>query len=113
MPELTPRERQVLERVCRGLSNKAIAAELGVSEQAVKAHMSRLFLKFGVENRAGLVGAAVTDRERGRHDAGRDEQTADLERQIATLTARNAELESADRGLRADADGPSGASAAD
>lgn len=99
MPELTPRERQVLERVCRGLSTKSIAAELGVGEQAVKAHLSRLFLKFGVENRAGLVGAALTGAERGRHAAD-DERAADLERQIATLTARNAELERANRGLR-------------
>lgn len=110
MPVLTRRERDVLERVCRGLSTKAIAAELGVSEQAVKAHLSRLFLKFGVENRAGLVGAAVSGAERGRHDAD-DEHAADLERQIVTLTARNAELESANRGLRAFGESPAGAAA--
>ena len=112
MPELTRREREVLERVCRGLSSKAIAAELGVSEQAVKAHLSRLFLKFGVENRAGLVSAALTGAERGRHAAD-DERAADLERQIAMLTARNAELESTNEGLRSKVAGASGATAAD
>ena len=113
MPELTRRERQVLERVCGGLSNKAIARELGVSEQAVKAHMSRLFLKHGVGNRAGLVAAAV-GAERGRLERERDSRAEGLERRIEQLTARNAELEHAnsdlrDRRQRADA----GASAAD
>lgn len=100
MPDLTPRERQVLERVCRGLSTKAIAAELAVSEQAVKAHLSRLFLKFGVANRTGLVALAVAEAERRRMTADRDTHTAELQRQVAELTARNVELESANWRLR-------------
>lgn len=60
MPNITPRERDVLGRVVSGLPNKAIAEEMGIGEQAVKAHISRLFLKFRVENRAGLAVAAMT-----------------------------------------------------
>ncbi|HEX4744105.1 MAG TPA: helix-turn-helix domain-containing protein [Candidatus Limnocylindria bacterium] len=112
MPDLTRRERQVLERVCRGLSTKAIAAELGVSDQAVKAHLSRLFLKFGVANRTGLVAVAVAEAERRRTTADRDAHTAELQRRVAELTARNADLESANQRLRTRQD-PAEATAAD
>jgi PAS domain-containing protein len=50
-----------LGRVVSGLANKSIAEEMGIGEQAVKAHISRLFLKFRVENRAGLAVAARTE----------------------------------------------------
>jgi NarL family two-component system response regulator LiaR len=54
---LTPRERQVLALVCHGLSNKRIAAELGLSEKTVKAHVSHIFGKLEVTDRtqAALV----------------------------------------------------------
>ena len=42
------------------MANKAIAEEMGIGEQAVKAHISRLFLKFRVESRAGLAVAALS-----------------------------------------------------
>jgi len=60
LPSITPREREVLERVVNGMTNKAIAEEMGIGEQAVKAHISRLFLKFRVESRAGLAVAALS-----------------------------------------------------
>ncbi|HEV8654110.1 MAG TPA: LuxR family transcriptional regulator [Candidatus Limnocylindria bacterium] len=60
MPKITPREREVLKHVAAGRANKAIADEMGIGEQAVKAHISRLFLKFRVGNRAGLAVAAVS-----------------------------------------------------
>jgi len=49
----------VLRRVVTGRANKAIAEGMGIGEQAVKAHISRLFLKFRVESRAGLAVAAM------------------------------------------------------
>lgn len=52
---LTERQREVLARVRRGLSNKEIAAELGITEEGVKAHLARLYLRFGVRNRVQLV----------------------------------------------------------
>jgi PAS domain S-box-containing protein len=55
---LTRRESEVLERVRRGVENKAIAFELGVSLQSVKEHVSVLLRKFGVANRTSLAEAA-------------------------------------------------------
>ena len=56
---LTPRQSEVLERVVRGFENKQIAKELGVSEQAVKEHVSLLLQRFGVPNRAALAEAGT------------------------------------------------------
>jgi DNA-binding NarL/FixJ family response regulator len=52
---LTPRETEVLELLGRGLSNKLIAQELHISEHTVKFHISSLYAKLGVANRAGAV----------------------------------------------------------
>jgi DNA-binding NarL/FixJ family response regulator len=57
-PELTPRERDILQGVCDGLSNPQVAARLNLSPATVKAYVSRLLEKFGVESRVGLVIAA-------------------------------------------------------
>lgn len=58
---LTPREQHVLRGVCDGLTNKQIAAEIGVSEAAVKATLQHLFRKTHVRSRAQLVRAAIED----------------------------------------------------
>jgi DNA-binding NarL/FixJ family response regulator len=52
---LTPRERQVAFLVTRGLSNKDVARELGLSEGTVKIHLHNVFQKLGAKNRYGLV----------------------------------------------------------
>lgn len=54
-PHLTPREAEVLQLIVCGLENKEAARRLGISEQAVKDHVSTLLQKFGVANRAALV----------------------------------------------------------
>jgi PAS domain S-box-containing protein len=56
-PHITPRELQVLALVLNGESNKGIANTLGVSEQAIKEHVSRLMHKLDVPNRAALAEA--------------------------------------------------------
>ena len=58
-PLLTPREREVLEALARGLGNKQIAAGLGVSERTVKFHVSSLFAKLGAGNRTEAVTIAA------------------------------------------------------
>jgi DNA-binding NarL/FixJ family response regulator len=52
---LTTREREVLELLGRGLSNKLIAQELYISEHTVKFHVSSLYAKLGVNSRAEAV----------------------------------------------------------
>jgi DNA-binding NarL/FixJ family response regulator len=52
---LTPRQRTVLALLERGMSNKAIARELGIGEITVKAHVSAILRKLGVENRLQAI----------------------------------------------------------
>lgn len=59
---LSKRERQVLERLARGKSNEAIAAELGLATQTVRNYISAVYDKLGVRSRAEAV---VWARERG------------------------------------------------
>ncbi|MFD7158503.1 response regulator [Kribbella sp. NPDC059898] len=52
---LAVRERQVLELVAKGTSNRDIARELFISEATVKTHLSHVFTKLGVTDRAAAV----------------------------------------------------------
>jgi FixJ family two-component response regulator len=52
---LTPREREVMERVIAGLLNKQIAAELGTSERTIKIHRANLMRKMEAESLPELV----------------------------------------------------------
>jgi DNA-binding NarL/FixJ family response regulator len=56
---LTPREIEVLELVAEGLSNKAVAVRLGISDQTVKFHLTSLSGKLGALNRTDAVRRAV------------------------------------------------------
>lgn len=68
-PELTAREREVLELIAAGRSNPAIARELVLSPKTVRNHISNIFAKLQVQARAEAI---VRAREAGLGTTGRD-----------------------------------------
>lgn len=52
---LTKKEKEILNFVCAGMTNKEIANKLFISEQTVKSHCNHLFKKFGVSSRLKLA----------------------------------------------------------
>jgi DNA-binding NarL/FixJ family response regulator len=56
--QLTKKEKEILECICNGLTNKEIANKLYICEQTVKSHCNHLFKKFGVKSRLKLAVSA-------------------------------------------------------
>ncbi|ASN53732.1 response regulator transcription factor [Sinomonas sp. R1AF57] len=61
-PSLTPREIQLLELLATGLSNRAIAKRVFISEATVKTHLVHIYGKLGVDNRTAAIAAATQRR---------------------------------------------------
>ena len=59
---LSTREVQVLRLVAAGLTNRAIAAELFISERTVERHVSNIFVKLDVSSRTGATAYAYEHR---------------------------------------------------
>ena len=57
--ELSPRQKDVLDSMIRGLTNKNIAEQLGIGEGRVEAHISAIFSKINAANRAEAVAIAI------------------------------------------------------
>lgn len=55
MRPLTPREKDIVDLVVKGLTNREVADHLGVSEKTVKFHMTNIFRKYEVTQRAALI----------------------------------------------------------
>jgi two-component system nitrate/nitrite response regulator NarL len=56
---LTPREHEVLQLLAEGLSNKRIAARLGISDHTAKFHVNAIFGKLGAQSRTEALAQAV------------------------------------------------------
>jgi len=54
-PALTPRELEILEMLAEGISNRAVAARLGISSQTVKFHVASILAKLGAASRTEAV----------------------------------------------------------
>jgi len=54
LSDLTPREREVAELIARGYTNPQIAAELTITRETAKTHVSRILWKLGVSSRADV-----------------------------------------------------------
>ena len=59
LPALTDRERSILSAVASGLTTAAISRELWVSEHTIKFHLTNIYRKLGVANRAAAVRYAL------------------------------------------------------
>lgn len=62
--ELTPREREVLEQIVGGSSNKETGRHLGISPRTIEVHRARIMTKLGAKNAADLV-RIVLSQDRG------------------------------------------------
>ncbi len=60
LPELTPREAEVLQLVAEGKANKQVAAELGISIKTVEKHRDHLMRKLAIHDTAGLTRYAIS-----------------------------------------------------
>jgi FixJ family two-component response regulator len=59
--QLTPRERDVLEQIAHGASNKEAGRTLGISPRTIEVHRARIMEKLGARNTADLVRIVFTD----------------------------------------------------
>jgi DNA-binding NarL/FixJ family response regulator len=60
LKKTTPREQEVLHLVLQGLTNKAIAQRLGISDYTARDHVSSLLRKSEVKNRAQLIALHIS-----------------------------------------------------
>ena len=60
LPGLSAREQQITHLACAGLSNKMIAARLGLKEGTVKIHLHHIYRKLDIHGRHALVALALS-----------------------------------------------------
>jgi DNA-binding NarL/FixJ family response regulator len=66
LSDLTPREIEILQLVLAGRTNKAIAAEIGITKKTVEFHLHQIFTKIGVRTRV-LAGIWALQQGINRH----------------------------------------------
>lgn len=60
---LTPREREVAILLAHGLSDRAVAEELSISERTVTTHVGKILKKLGFQSRAQVAALAVQQQQ--------------------------------------------------
>lgn len=91
---LTNLERMVVQRAQRGLSDTAIARQLGFSVLAVTELLHRATTKLGVRTRAELLAIGNSDRQSRRSDATSPNQLSEREREVWDLLVKGHSLDS-------------------
>ena len=66
----------MIDLLARGLRNREIGLELGISERTVEVHLTNAFRKLGVRNRAEVLARLLEDREEGGAPASRRRERA-------------------------------------
>jgi DNA-binding NarL/FixJ family response regulator len=62
MPELSAREREVVDHVVEGLRNREIADRMGITEKTVKTHLTHVYQRLGVDTRSEMIAAVKAAR---------------------------------------------------
>ncbi len=62
---ISGREKEIIDSVCQGSSNKEIAQQFGLSPHTVKAHLNRIFRKLNVRSRSQLLSRAMHGQQAG------------------------------------------------
>jgi DNA-binding NarL/FixJ family response regulator len=62
MPELSVREREVVDYVVEGLRNREIAERMGITEKTVKTHLTHVYQRLAVDTRAEMIAAVKASR---------------------------------------------------
>jgi DNA-binding NarL/FixJ family response regulator len=88
VPQLTARERQVLELIMMARSNREIASQLGIEERTVRAHLGRLMRKAGVDNRIKLSMSALSLLPLPHEIAGKMGAAERARRRVTTSSSR-------------------------
>jgi DNA-binding NarL/FixJ family response regulator len=57
---LTPRQLEIVDHLKRGLTNKQIGRQLGITEGTIKVHLNQIYDRMNVNNRTELVGLLLT-----------------------------------------------------
>jgi DNA-binding CsgD family transcriptional regulator len=68
----SPQQKEILTLVAHGMPSKEIGRRLEISPKTVESHLQRLFDRYGVRNRAGLVGKWLSSQEAGEVVVERD-----------------------------------------
>ena len=64
MPDVSRREKQIVDALLAGCTNKGVAQQLGVSDQTIKNQLTTLYRKVGVSSRLELVLWAMEHRDK-------------------------------------------------